>query len=234
MKPYYSEAGITIYHADCREVLPTLQPANLVLTDPPYGIESGAAMRHGAKVDAMGEEGFNLLVDDWRGLVLATPDAYCVEFGRRQDVAENLAAWSVLGWEPFHLYAIVKSSPAPTPRPSFASGFELAVILRRGVPGWWGGGATPNTWIGRTPNAAGAGLHPTQKPIEPFRSLAAALAPEEGLILDPFMGSGTTLRAAKDLGRRAIGVEIEERYCEIAVKRLAQEVLVALAEGETA
>jgi DNA modification methylase len=68
-------------------------------------------------------------------------------------------------------------------------------------------------------------VHPTQKPVALMR-WCLSFVPDAQLILDPFMGSGTTLRAAKDLGRRAIGIEIEERYCEIAVKRLAQEVLL--------
>ena len=68
--------------------------------------------------------------------------------------------------------------------------------------------------------------HPTVKPLALMEYLVKLVTmPERNLILDPFMGSGTTLRAAKDLQRKAIGIEIEERYCEIAAKRMSQEVL---------
>jgi len=77
----------------------------------------------------------------------------------------------------------------------------------------------------RCPNEHSNADHPTQKPLELVRFVAAYSCPPDGTVLDPFMGSGTTLRAAKDLGRRAIGIEIEERYCEIAAKRLSQQVL---------
>jgi site-specific DNA-methyltransferase (adenine-specific) len=96
--------------------------------------------------------------------------------------------------------------------------------LKRGM------GSRPDTI---SVGAGGAGLgevgaseHPCPKPLDVWKRILLRVSPVEGeLVLDPFMGSGTTLRAAKDLGRKAIGIEIEERYCEIAAKRLAQEVL---------
>ena len=83
----------------------------------------------------------------------------------------------------------------------------------------WGGGGT----LARENGAEARVLHPSQKPLA-LMHWCLSFVPD-GDILDPFCGSGTTLRAAKDLGRRAIGIEIEERYCEIAAKRMEQEVL---------
>ena len=67
--------------------------------------------------------------------------------------------------------------------------------------------------------------HPTQKPLKLITQIVNDFSDEDNILLDPFMGSGTTLRAAKDLGRKSIGIELEEKYCEIAVERLRQEVL---------
>ena len=68
-------------------------------------------------------------------------------------------------------------------------------------------------------------FHPNQKPVAALSRILAAYAPDRGTVLDPFMGSGSTLRAAKDLGLSAVGIEIEEDYCRVAKARLAQEVL---------
>jgi len=80
-------------------------------------------------------------------------------------------------------------------------------------------------WMGLVRKNGSPRVHPTEKPVELF-TWCLEFAPDAQTILDPFMGSGTTLRAAKDLGRKAIGIEIEEKYCEIAAKRMAQEVLI--------
>lgn len=228
MKPYYQDDYATIYHGDCREVLAALPTVDLLLTDPPYGIPKGAAVwrRNGTAIEDWGDAGHNSAVKGWRELV-NLGDAWVVEFGvRAGDGFAVAAGHAAVGWEPSNVYAIVKSAPAPTPRPGFANALELAVVSRNGKPKWHGSGYVPNRWIGMTPNRAGTDWgHPTEKPSEPLNSLTAALSAPGALVLDPFMGSGTTLKAAKDLGRRAIGIEIEERYCEIAARRLAQEVL---------
>jgi site-specific DNA-methyltransferase (adenine-specific) len=108
------------------------------------------------------------------------------------------------------------------------SGFELAMYGYRGSP--WFGDTNPkrsNVFISDSYRYGQPGKedHPTQKPLGLIRRIVESILPPGGVCIDPFMGSGTTLRAAKDLGRKAIGIEIEERYCEIAAKRMSQEVL---------
>jgi len=225
MRPYYHAEGISIYHGRCRDVLPLLGPADLVLTDPPYGIEPGAAFvrRGGAEVGG-GDEAWNNRVE-WLDLMPATirPGgylAYFYNFREEPYFPAGIAGWSRFFW--------TKPAPPPCPRKAFMSAAEVCAIgVRWGAPrGWWGGGATPNVWSGLSPNRLSKGLgHPAEKPTGLLSVLVGSLAPERGLVIDPFMGSGSTLRAAKDLGRRAIGIEIDERYCEIAARRLGQEVL---------
>ena len=227
MTPYYQDDAVTIYHADCFDILAGLEPAGMVLTDPPYNIPVGSAFVHGTVVgDGAGRHNDAPIVG-WHELLDAPEQAVLIEFGRNHPdaVTERSAAHRAAGFEPWRQYVIVKSTPPPTPRPVFVSSFETATISIRGRRDWYGGGYVPDSWRGRTPNARGNGVHPTQKPVEPFRVLIEAMADPAWTVIDPFAGSGTTLRAAKDLGRQAIGIELEERYCEIAAVRMAQEVL---------
>jgi len=108
----------------------------------------------------------------------------------------------------------------------FRRNYEFVLVAQNGAPAhaWNGGNTTPNVW--RIPKIIPqAHQHPTEKPVELMARCIALFTNEGDLVVDPFMGTGATLRAAKDLGRRAIGIEIEEKYCEIACRRLSQEVL---------
>ena len=214
LKPYYDDGnGIVIYHGDCREILPHLEPVDLVLTDPPYGI---------------GEARGN---NKTRGL-LARPKDYGVAAWDDSPPARWLFDWLIeisqhqiiFGGNFFGLPA--SSCWLVWDKDNGATDFadcELAwTNLKKAVRKlqWrWNGMLQEN--MGKKEFRE----HPTQKPLEVMK-WAIEQAPADCMtILDPFMGSGTTLRAAKDLGRKAIGIEIEEKYCEIAAKRLAQEVL---------
>ena len=202
MKPYYEHAGITIYHGDCREILPSLK-ADVVVTDPPYG--TGCAPRGGRVAGTIDRDSaqwpeWDAFDPSWLALWDGPAAVFC-------GIRMTHALGAAMGADGLLIY--VKSNPNP-----LGSSFEPCVTR-----GFRSRGRQHITAY----NAFNGQQHPTQKPLEVMRFVVKA-APE-GTVLDPFMGSGTTLRAAKDLGRKAIGIEIEERYCEIAAKRLAQEVL---------
>ena len=203
--PYYDRGGITIYHGDCREILPLLEPVDLVLTDPPYGI---AATWKGGSGHGWGkarEQG--VLRNEWDE---EPPSAELINACIAQGA--NAVVW---GGNYFSLPVSRGWLVWNKPERNFTLGeAELAWTTRDNVIRVKD---CPRSDVGRE--------HPTQKPIALMR-WCVELFPDAQTILDPFMGSGTTLRAAKDLGRRAIGIEIEERYCEIAARRLSQEVLL--------
>jgi site-specific DNA-methyltransferase (adenine-specific) len=204
LRPYYEHAGITIYHGDCREVLPGLR-ADLLLTDPPYGI----AYEHGARKGGvnLGFDGHSIVGDeshfDPRFLLEYSDMAIIWGANHFSSLLPDSREWLV--WD--------KREGIP---PNDQSDCEMAWtnflnVARLYSRYWNGGGISEERY------------HVNQKPIK-LMQWAVTLAKDCETILDPFMGSGTTLRAAKDLGRRAIGIEIEEKYCEIAAKRLGQEV----------
>lgn len=217
MTPYYEHAGITIYHGDCREVLPHVT-ADVLVTDPPYGIGYIPNHSGGTNCDWFDEKITGDESTAVRDALLATlpPAMPAIVFGtwkapRPKDTR------AVLIWD--------KGPAAGAGNLSFPwkPTHEEIYILGEGFAGHRGESVLRHvmvTWatMGREPRQ-----HPTQKPVALLHSLMAKCPP--GVVLDPFMGSGTTLVAAKNLGRRAIGIETEERYCEIAAKRLAQEVL---------
>ena len=222
--PYYSHAGITIYHGDCREILPEIPAGSvdLVLTDPPYGEITHKGARGGVG-DTTLVDFASITAQMISDVMAITPASrWWISFMEWRHVAA-LESSPPAGWDFVRFGIWVKPNGAPQftgDRP--ATGWEaIGMFHRSGVSKRWNGGGRHGVWI--EPKISGT--HPTQKPATLVAELAALFSDSGDLILDPFMGSGTTLVAAKQLGRRAIGIEIEEKYCAIAVKRLAQEVL---------
>ena len=209
-KPYFEKDGITIYHGDCQKILP-LVSADVLVTDPPYGISHKSnrpgAPRRGKQIE--NDESTSLR--DW-----------CLEFwGERPSVVFGTVKASfpktyrgVLIWDKGgHVGMGDLSFP-------WKQNWEMIFVSGGGFEGRRGTGVLHFNAI---PPWAGEIKHPHEKPIALMRELVHKCP--KGTVVDPFMGSGTTLDACRDDGRKAIGIELEERYCEIAAKRLAQGVL---------
>lgn len=207
-KPYYDEDGITIYHGDCREILPIIGNVDLVLTDPPYGVD----MKYGDAVEDTVDASFQRLLDVIRisekisPIVLTTVGCFEIEkrlysahapvwrLCWRKGITSRPSAVGFTDWEPVFVYG----------RKVHRNAHDLFTVQ---------------------PELMGSFGHPCPKPLGFSTWLVQRFSDESATVVDPFMGSGTTLVAAKKLYRRAIGIEIEERFCEIAVRRLSQSVL---------
>jgi len=210
--PYYEdkEAGIVIYCGDCREILPQLDvKADLVLTDPPYGIDYQSSRRidWARKPKIQGDTEFPLWLFDikpskamfvwcrWDILPKLPPPRSFIVWDKGVHSMGDLKHEYGRQWEACAFY----------PQPNHEFNYRPVDIIRcKRVP--------PEQLT-----------HPNEKPIGAITPIIKANKGD--LILDPFLGSGTTAVAAKILGRRCIGIEIEEKYCEVAVKRLAQSVM---------
>jgi len=200
VKPYYQDDLVTIYHADCREWMPE---ADVIVTDPPYGIAYQGRRRRSGTICG-DDEPFDPQAILTAGLPTVVFGA--VAFAGKLPMSPGWIVWD-------------KVAPHFDRRPREA---ELAwtnfLTSPRIIRVFWTGGI-----YYQTEHGTNAPLHPAQKPVALMRGVLN-LCPE-GTVLDPYVGSGSTLLAAKSLGRKSIGIEIEERYCEIAANRCRQEVL---------
>jgi DNA modification methylase len=251
VKPYYDDGRCVIYHGDCREVLPTLaaESVDFIFTDPPYGhnnnnngdlahrreaalglVKAGKAEPGAARPIANDDpETANELVRWFYGEArrLLKPGCCCCCCGGGGGPDPQFARWSLwmdelIGFK----QAVVWDKGGLGMGWHYRRNYELVLVAEK--PGaacrWFGGNDVAN--VVRLPGIKPTESdHPTPKPVSlPARFIEWHSALND-LVLDPFMGGGPTARAAKSAGRRFIGVEFEERYCEIAAKRLAQEVL---------
>lgn len=239
MTPYYEHAGITIYHGDCRDVLADIDPVDVVITDPPYDERTHAGARTlsmDARVKASaGKRGivasaampidFNPLLSlEFTAGLWQWATRWCVIFcsmemlGTYRDLAPECWIRSGFWRRPDGAPQITGDRPAQP-------GEGIAILHRPGRKRWNRGGHHAYWEYGIE---RGDRIHPTQKPEPLMCALVLDFSDSGETILDPFMGSGTTLVAAKRLGRNAIGIEIQEQYCEQAAKRLSQETLIGL------
>lgn len=211
IKPVYEHAGITIYCGDCREILPQLPKVDLVLTDPPYGMEFQSNHRVQKHMKIEGDDKFPL------------------ELMYQIKLQSECATYMFCRWD--NLPEIISFDKPKSVLCWVKNNWSMGDLEHEHGRQWeaicfWN--RPKHKFIKRIPDVINADRtgnfdHPTEKPSGLLRILIEANEGET--ILDPFMGSGTTLRAAKDLGRKAIGIEIEPKYVEIAIKRLSQEVL---------
>lgn len=208
VKPYYSENGITIYHGDSQEILPTIPQADLMITDPPYGMDFQSNYRTKKHKRIANDDTLPL---DLIWLAIAKARAAAYVFCRWDNIAAMPKPKSVLAW-------VKNNWSMGDLEHEHGRQWEACCFYAK----------ENHEFVKRIPDVlnvsrTGNALHPTEKPIALIEQLLAANVGET--VLDPFMGSGTTLVAAKLCGKQAIGIELEEKYCETAAKRLAQGVM---------
>jgi site-specific DNA-methyltransferase (adenine-specific) len=248
MKPYYEHAGITIYHADCRTLLPLLPRlfADVVIADPPYGDTSlvwdhrvvywpnvmEGALKPSGSMWVFGS--FRYFFEshlDFAHWTLAQDviwrkqngsSFHADRFKRVHELAVQFyrGEWSTIFKNPVKEKALEAKRVIRAKRPPHTGHIEKSAYTRER-----GGEALMQSVID-VPNCHGYAEHPTQKPTGISDPLLRYSCPPNGCVLVPFAGAGSELLQAKRLGLQGIGIEIEEKYCEIAAKRLSQEVLV--------
>jgi len=206
--PFYQEDGITLYNADCAQVLPFLPTFDLLLTDPPYGIGRDGQKLSISKRKHGGRKHYN-----FEGWDAQPPETWLLQMCISK--AKDQVIWGAnyfphifppkMGWLVWDKGQNICSSDC-----------ELAYSSRDN--------ALRRMVLNRVALLKDVTSHPTQKPIA-LMKWCLGFFPEAKTVLDPFAGSGTTLRAAKDLGLSAVGIEINESYCQTAVERLRQQTL---------
>lgn len=208
MKPYFKDDAVTIYHGDCRQIVPLLGNFDLLLTDPPYGIN-----RSGQQKTVCKNPKHNRKEHDDFGWDNSTPERWVFDMIREH--ADFHIIWGgnyfvqclepSMGWLVWDKGQNFSTSDCELAFTNFDKALRRLVLNRGEI-------------------ARDGSVHPTQKPLELIRWCINQAGDVE-TILDPFAGSGTTGRAAKDLGKKAVLIEREEKYCEIAARRLGQQVL---------
>lgn len=245
MKPYYADESVTLYHGDMREVLPALGlHADCIVADPPYGETSlpwdrwpdgwlEAVKPVTSSLWCFGSmrmflaHGREFTLASWRlsqDIVWEKHNGSGFDTDRFKRVHETVTHWYQGRWASVH-HEVPATTVSEKSRARFAS---RAAGDHRGeisASRYDYDGTRMERSVIAVRSMHGRALHPTEKPLGILEPLIAYACPPGGLVIDPFAGSGSTLEAAALSGRRAIGVEVDERYCELAARRLSQGVL---------
>ena len=221
MKPYYEEAGITIYHGDCREISMSIPNVDGLVSDPPYGMKDKSARGSRRSSVPVPNVGANLKQRDWQNIAgddevfnpalwIAFPKVVLFGAVHYSSLLPLSRRWLV--WDKREGTTSDDNADCDFAWTNLNGPARLYSQLWRGL-------------MRRGRENAEVLQHPHQKPIALMRWVLTLCEFELGdVVLDPYMGSGTTLVAAKELGLSAVGIEVEERYCEIAANRLRQSV----------
>lgn len=224
MKPYYESSGITIYHGDCLEVTGDLPQCDTLVADPPFFMPATHYAARSEWARAWGDTA--ILARWWAGaldalsprikgtgsaFVFCDDESYPVFY---PSLYTRFPALSALVWNKGR---IGMGSP-------WRHAHEFIIHARRSDAKWRGSGGETDV-LAFAPIPSAQRFHPVDKPAALISKLISVSTDEGDLVLDPFMGGGSTLDAARSLNRRAIGIEIEEHYCEVAANRLSQQTL---------
>lgn len=222
-EPYWSDGTVTLYHGDCRKIRDWIV-GDVLVTDPPYGrawkqgdTETGRGWSDNRHGGIAGDEDTSLrdwALEEWGG--------------RPAIVFGDLMLGPPVGTKQVLPYEKAIGSGVRGATAGFRRDAEAVYLIGKWPSGLGGRGSVLRTGVANHGGPGGPAArygHPHAKPVDVMETLIAACPP--GTIADPFAGSGSTLVAARNLGRRVIGVEIEEKYCEMAARRLSQMVLEA-------
>lgn len=216
MTPYFTDGTVTIYHGDCAVIAPQLGAFDLLCTDPPYGIGEARGKNKSRGGRHGNPQSRDYGVSTWDD---APPDSWLLDMLCSRSRWQCIFGGNYFNLPPSSCWLVWDKENGEN---DFAD-CELAwtnwpKAVRR----------IRHMWHGMLRKGGEERDHPTQKPLH-VMTWAIGLCPEKPTtVFDPFMGSGTTLRACKDLGIQCVGIEREEKYCELAARRMSQQSLFAV------
>lgn len=218
MKKYYEDSLVTIYHANCIDALPVIGEVDCIVTDPPYGIDGG----NGGTSKLRGKGNYSSDFDDTPQYIRSIVVKALFEIAKWKTMAITPGCKNISAYPPADSFGVF-FSPAASGMQRFGMADAQPILYY----GWHHlQGKKPMPCSRQLIEAPEKNGHPCPKPEKTWSWLVQKVATKDMIVLDPFMGSGTTMRVCKDNGIKSIGIEMNERYCEIAAKRMSQEVFI--------